>query len=106
MVDINVGCQCEALVVCKLLAPVPGKRLIHFTRQIMGLFDECRHNALRIFVGSLGQHHITRMALYKCRNVTDFYLQGPSAYRLELDPMRRWPARKLFNEAVEYHKDK
>jgi len=39
-VDINIGCQCEPLVVSEFLAPIPGQGFVELAWQFMGLIDQ------------------------------------------------------------------
>jgi len=49
-------------VIGKLLAAVPGQRLIELARQFARLFDQGRDDAGGILVRHLGQDHIARLA--------------------------------------------
>src|SRR5260370_11962413 len=64
-VDLDLGGQCQALMVCELLASVPGQRPVKFAGQSLRLLDHCRDNAFGILVRHLDQHHGDRMWLDK-----------------------------------------
>ena len=61
-VDVEIGGQCQPLVVGKFLAAIPGQRTAQFTWQVLDLFSECRHDARRVLVADLGKHHIAGTA--------------------------------------------
>src|ERR1700733_14983658 len=65
----DVGCQCETPMIRKLLATVPGQGFVQFVRQLLRLPDERGYDRLRLLVGYLRQHHITRMALNQGRDM-------------------------------------
>lgn len=47
-------------------ATIPGERFIEFSWQLMRLLDQRIDYRLAILAIDLGQHHVTRMALYQC----------------------------------------
>ena len=62
-IDLDVGRQCQALVIGEFFASVPGQGLVEFAGQSLRLFDQCRDDAFGVFVGDLDQHHVARVAL-------------------------------------------
>ena len=68
-IDVHVDGQGKTPVVGKLLAAVPGERLIELAGQFAGLFDQRRNDAGGILVGDFDQHHVARLALDERRNV-------------------------------------
>ena len=53
-VDIDVGRHSEALVIGKLLTPIPGQRLAELIGQLPGLPDQRLDHRMGVFVGHLG----------------------------------------------------
>ena len=68
-IDVHVDGQGKTPVVGKLLAAVPGERLIELAGQFAGLFDQRRNDAGGILVGDFDQHHVARMAFNKRRDI-------------------------------------
>lgn len=68
-VDIDLGGQCQALMIGELFASVPGQPPVKFAGQSLRLLDECRDDAFGILIRDLDQHHVVRMALDKCCNI-------------------------------------
>ena len=62
-VDLDVGCEGEAAVVGKLLAPVPGQRPADVSGQLARLPDQRRDDGRGLLVRDLGQDHVARLAL-------------------------------------------
>src|SRR5450759_4773773 len=52
-VNVDIGRQRKSSMIRKLLAPVPGQRLIQLTRQHFRLLDERGNNRLGVLVGHL-----------------------------------------------------
>src|ERR1022692_2597481 len=52
-VNVDVGRQRKSSMIRKLLAPVPGQRLIQLTRQHFRLLDERGDDRLRVLIGHL-----------------------------------------------------
>src|SRR3984885_1031015 len=65
----DVGCQGKSSMIRKLLTTVPGQGFVQFIRQLLRLPDERGYHRLRLLVGHLRQHHITRMALTQGRDM-------------------------------------
>ena len=63
--DLDLGGQCQALVIGEFFASVPGQRPVKFTGQSLRLFDQRRDNAFGVLVRNLDQHHVARMTLDK-----------------------------------------
>jgi hypothetical protein len=61
--DIDLGGHCQALMVGKLLASVPGQRPVKLAGQSLRLLDQCRDDAFGVLVRNLEQNHVARMAL-------------------------------------------
>src|SRR6185436_3550765 len=64
-IDLDLGGQCQALMIGKLFASVPGQRPVKFTGQSLRSFDQRRDDAFSILVRDLDQHHVARMTLHK-----------------------------------------
>ena len=68
-VDLDVGRQCEALVVGHLFTPIPSQRLVEFLRQLASVFDQRVYDRTGIFSGDLYQHHVAGMTFDEGRNL-------------------------------------
>src|SRR5664280_1914629 len=68
-VNVDIGRQRKSSMIRKLLAPVPGQRLIQLTRQHFRLLDERGNNRLGVLIGYLHQHHVTGMTFDQGRDV-------------------------------------
>src|ERR1035441_3088312 len=68
-VNVAVGRQRKSSMTRKLLAPVPGQRLIQLTRQHFRLLDERGDDRLRVLIGHLRQEDATRMTFDQGRDV-------------------------------------
>src|SRR5665647_1360583 len=68
-VNVDVGRQRKSSMIRKLLAPVPGQRLIQLTRQHFRLLDERGNNRLGVLIGYLHQHHVTGMTFDQGRDL-------------------------------------
>lgn len=64
-IDLDLGGQCQALMIGELFASVLGQRPVKFTGQSLRLFDQRRDDAFSILVRDLGQHDVARMTLDK-----------------------------------------
>jgi hypothetical protein len=74
-IDLDLGGQCQALMIGELFASVPGQRPVKFTGQSLRSFDQRRDDAFSILVRDLDQHHVARMTLDKrC----DIAVPGPA----------------------------
>ncbi len=74
-IDLDLGGQCQALMIGELFASVPGQRPVKFTGQSLRLFDQRRDDAFSILVRDLDRHHVARMTLHKrC----DIAVPGPA----------------------------
>jgi hypothetical protein len=51
--NIDLGGQCQALMVGKLLASVPGQRPVKLARQSLRLLDQRRDDAFGVLVSTL-----------------------------------------------------
>src|SRR3979490_2985807 len=69
-IDLDLGGQCQTLMIREFLASVPGQRPVKFAGQSLRLLDQCRDNAFGILVRNLDQHHVARMALDKRCDIT------------------------------------
>ena len=68
-VNVDVGRQRQAPMVRKLLAAVPGQRLIQLIRYRLRLLDQRGNYGLGILVGDLRQCHVTRLPFDQGRDV-------------------------------------
>src|SRR5262245_63311192 len=71
-VNVDIGRQRQAPMIRKLLAAVPGQRLIQLIRYLLRLLDQRGNNSLGILVGDLRQCHVTRLPFDQGRDVAVF----------------------------------
>ncbi|CUH47827.1 hypothetical protein RUA4292_02003 [Ruegeria atlantica] len=67
-VDVEIGGQCQVLVIGKLFAAVPGQRLAKLSRQMLDLCGQRSHDSLRFFPAHLHEHDIARAPLHQRRD--------------------------------------
>jgi len=68
-VDLDVRGQLQSLVIGKLLATIPGQRLIEFAGEVLRVLDQGGDNAFGVLVGDLDQHEGAGMALDQRRHI-------------------------------------
>ena len=62
-VDRHIGCQGQARMISKFLAPVPGQRPAQLARQVLHLLGQGCYDRRAVLVAHFGGHHVARVAL-------------------------------------------